>query len=273
MRHDWRRAASRAACSDSTTWAMLLIVTSAAADATSVGRYPRGSVGLRIVDGHADDRLPAVRELFAEYAASLEVDLSFQDFERELAELPGDYVPPAGRLLLALDGEAAAGCVALRAVRAAASSEMKRLYVRPAFQGTGLGRRLAEAIVEAGREAGYESMRLDTLPTMATARGLYRSSASRRSRPTAPTRSTERRTSSYACARRLPAALLQLGPRLREHLAEHGRDPVEFLLRPRRAAATAGSRGCRGRPPGRSGRLRRAAARGSRAAASPTPRR
>ena len=61
-------------------------------------------MGLRIVDGHAEDLLPAVRELFAEYAASLEVDLSFQDFERELAELPGDYVPPAGRLLLALDG-------------------------------------------------------------------------------------------------------------------------------------------------------------------------
>ena len=138
------------------------------------GRYPRGSVGLRILDGHTEKRLPAVRELFAEYAASLEVDLSFQDFERELAELPGDYVPPTGRLLLALEGDAAAGCVALRAYEAGVC-EMKRLYVRPAFQGTGLGRRLAEAIVEVGREAGYETMRLDTLPTMAAARGLYRS--------------------------------------------------------------------------------------------------
>jgi ribosomal protein S18 acetylase RimI-like enzyme len=138
------------------------------------GRYPRGSVGLRIVDGHADDRLPAVRELFAEYASSLEVDLSFQDFERELAELPGDYVPPAGRLLLALEDDAAAGCVALRAYEPGVC-EMKRLYVRPAFQGTGLGRRLAEAIIDVGREAGYEAMRLDTLPTMAAARGLYRS--------------------------------------------------------------------------------------------------
>jgi putative acetyltransferase len=131
-------------------------------------------VGLRIVDGHPEDRLPAVRELFAEYATSLEVDLSFQDFDRELAELPGDYVPPGGRLLLALEGDDAAGCVALRPYEPGVC-EMKRLYVRPAFQRTGLGRRLAEAIVEAGREAGYESMRLDTLPTMAAARGLYRS--------------------------------------------------------------------------------------------------
>ncbi|MDF2754414.1 MAG: N-acetyltransferase [Gaiellaceae bacterium] len=106
-------------------------------------------MGLRIVDGHTEDRLPAVRELFHEYAASLEVDLSFQDFDSELAD--------------ALRGHEPGVC------------EMKRLYVRPAFQGTGLGRRLAEAIVEAGREAGYEAMRLDTLPTMAAARGLYRS--------------------------------------------------------------------------------------------------
>jgi ribosomal protein S18 acetylase RimI-like enzyme len=129
---------------------------------------------MRIVDGHGEEELPAVRRLFDEYADSLDVDLGFQDFERELRELPGDYAPPSGRLLLALDCDDAAGCVALRQY-APGVCEMKRLYVRPAYRGTGLGRRLAEAIVEAGRDAGYGVMRLDTLPTMGTARGLYRS--------------------------------------------------------------------------------------------------
>ena len=113
-----------------------------------------------------------VRRLFEEYAASLDFALDFQDFGAELAALPGDYAGPDGCLLLALVGDEAAGCVALRCW-AEGISEMKRLYVRPRFRGTGVGRALVEALIEAARRIGYRGMRLDTVPSMQRARELY----------------------------------------------------------------------------------------------------
>jgi GNAT superfamily N-acetyltransferase len=116
--------------------------------------------------------LPAIRELFSEYVGALGIDLAFQDFAAELAQLPGKYVPPKGRLLVAWHGDHAVGCVALRPIDAA-RCEMKRLYVRPAMRSVQLGRQLAERICDEARQAGYREICLDTLPTMSSAIRLY----------------------------------------------------------------------------------------------------
>jgi putative acetyltransferase len=136
---------------------------------------PAGHFPIRTADSAED--FAQARSLFEEYAAWLAVDLCFQGFAEELATLPGAYAPPRGMLLLAGPKDAAAGCVALRPLVAEGMggdvAEVKRLYVRPIARGTGLGRRLVQAVMEGARAIGYRELKLDTLERMAQARALY----------------------------------------------------------------------------------------------------
>jgi putative acetyltransferase len=141
--------------------------------------------GVRTIEIRAaddDESIAQVRVLLKEYASLLGVDLSFQDFARELADLPGAYVPPGGALLLAFRDGQLAGCVAMRRF-GEDTCEMKRLYVRHPFRGKGVGRRLAAAVIEKAHEAGYRTMKLDTLPWMHEAGALCRAMGFREIEP------------------------------------------------------------------------------------------
>src|SRR5580765_8390486 len=117
---------------------------------------------MTIVSAETAEQIEQARHLFREYQSWLEIDLCFQNFEKELAGLPGDYAAPHGRLLLAYDNSQLVGCVALRRIDQGVC-EMKRLFLREEFRGKGLGRKLIQAIIREAKQAGYERMRLDTL--------------------------------------------------------------------------------------------------------------
>jgi putative acetyltransferase len=130
---------------------------------------------MKFIQAQSPGEIEIARGLFREYAAGLNIDLCFQNFDQEVAGLPGNYAPPLGRLLLAIEGEQIAGCIALRRL-SDSDCEMKRLYVRPEFRGQGLGKSFVITLLDAAREIGYERILLDTLPgKMDEAIVLYRS--------------------------------------------------------------------------------------------------
>lgn len=131
-------------------------------------------MSLKFVRVESAKQFGQIKELFIEYASSLNFDLCFQNFDKELAGLPGDYAPPDGCLLLAEYETKTAGCIALRKF-SEGICEMKRLYVRSEFKGKGIGRGLAVTIIEEARKLGYSKMLLDTVPSMKEAIALYRS--------------------------------------------------------------------------------------------------
>ena len=130
---------------------------------------------MHIFQANSDDDIQHARALFEEYASGIGISLCFQNFDHELKNLPGDYAPPGGRLLLATEDDQFAGCIALRKLSGTAC-EMKRLFVRPSYRGKRLGKILVESIIDEAHKLGYTHMRLDTIPgPMDTAIALYRS--------------------------------------------------------------------------------------------------
>jgi putative acetyltransferase len=130
---------------------------------------------LQIFQANSDEDIQQARGLFEEYASGLGISLCFQNFDQELLHLPGNYAPPDGRLLLAMENEQLAGCIALRKLEPQVC-EMKRLFLRPAYRGKGLGKILVQSIIDEARTIGYTHMRLDTLAgRMDQAIALYRS--------------------------------------------------------------------------------------------------
>ena len=140
-----------------------------------MARSLRSTYMLQILQTHNDEMVTQARELFREYEAWLGMSLCFQDFEREVAELPGKYAPPSGRLYLAYVDDKLAGCIAMRALDDRVC-EMKRLFVRDGFRGAHVGVQLIERLIDEARLEGYKQMRLDTFPPkMGKAVGLYES--------------------------------------------------------------------------------------------------
>ena len=130
---------------------------------------------MRIFQANTPEDIEHARSLFEEYATGLGFSLCFQNFDQELKNLPGDYAPPDGRLLLAAEDDQLAGCIALRKLEPGVC-EMKRLFLRPAYRGRGLGRLLVESLISEARNLGYTRMRLDTIPgKMDAAIALYHS--------------------------------------------------------------------------------------------------
>ncbi|HEX5751344.1 MAG TPA: GNAT family N-acetyltransferase [Archangium sp.] len=140
---------------------------------------------MEIIQALLPPQLELARALLVEYVRSLPIDLGFQRIDRELELFPGDYTPPGGCFLLAMDPERAAGCVAMRRWDGK-TCEMKRLYTRPGYRGQGLGRQLTLAVMRHARACGYTEMVLDTLPFMEAAAGLYLSLGFERTEPYYP---------------------------------------------------------------------------------------